>query len=164
VVLLPIVLVGTGCQREIPYGEVEGVVTLNGKPLTDVEVVFLPDPDKGTQGRRSVSLTDKEGRYRITSDTGRAGAPVGFHRVCIIDMLSPPWAPVAVMPGEGSKGGAPAGMKEPPGMKAVAAGGDNQKRSRFPSVYGNANSTPLRDVEVKDGTQTINFELKREKP
>src|SRR5262249_52672458 len=92
---LPVLLalLGTGCQRELPYGVVEGEVTLDGKPLTDVEVVFLPDPDRGTQGRRSVALVDREGRYRLASDAGRAGAPVGFHRVCVIDMRSPPWAP-----------------------------------------------------------------------
>jgi hypothetical protein len=155
-------LLGTGCQRELPYGVVEGEVTLDGKPLTDVEVVFLPDPDRGTQGRRSVALVDREGRYRLASDAGRSGAPVGFHRVCIIDMRSPPWAPVPVVPGDGADG--PAGRKEAAGTKPGAPVPDNSRRSRFPSAYGSANSTPLRDIEVKEGTQVINLELRNDLP
>jgi hypothetical protein len=158
--LLVLVPLGAGCQRELPYGEVEGVVTLNGKPLTDIEVVFLPDPEKGSRGRRSTSLTDKEGHYRITSDAGRAGAPVGLHRVCIIDQLNPPWTPVPALPGEDGK--VPAGMKGPAGTKAGPAGREDPKRPRFPAAYGSANSTPLRDVEVKEGTQKIDFDLKRD--
>lgn len=158
--LLVVVCLGSGCQRELPYGEVEGVVTFEGKPLTNVEVVFMPDPEKGGKGRRSTSLTDKEGRYRITSDAGKAGAPVGYHRVCIIDMLNPPWTPIAALPGEDGK--APGGAKGPAGMKVGPPGKEEPKRARFPAAYGSANSTPLRDVEVKEGTQKLDFDLKRD--
>jgi hypothetical protein len=154
--LLLLAPLAAGCRREPQYGEVEGVVTLDGKPLTDVEVVFLPDPNKGTRGRRSVALTDKEGRYRLASDAGRPGAPVGFHRVCIIDMLAPPWAPAPVLPEGNTKG--------PAGTKGGVAEPGHPARSRFPSAYGGANTTPFLDVEVKEGTQEINLDLKRGRP
>ena len=151
---------GTGCQKEQPYGLVEGVVTLDGKPLTKAEVVFMPDPEKGTTGRRSVSLTDEQGHYQINSDAGRPGAPVGFHRVCIKDMLEREKAgpgPVIILPEDTSKG--PAGTKPPDEANARAAG-PNKPKSRFPTAYGNAIDTPFRDIEVKEGTQIINLDLK----
>jgi hypothetical protein len=144
----------SGCQRERPYGEVEGVVTLDGRPLTHAEVVFMPDPEKGNSGRRSVALTDDQGHYQIASDAGRAGAPVGTHRVCVNDMLvgSPGMPPPTVLPDENAKG--PAGTTPP------AAGPRDQKRSRFPPAYSSAIDTPFRDIEVKAGSQVINLELK----
>jgi hypothetical protein len=123
-----------GCKDESVYGEVQGVVTLDGKRLTDVEVVFLPDPEKGTSGQRSVALADAQGRYRIASDAGRGGAPVGFHRVCINDLLASPAQP------------------------------EKQGKSRFPAEYSSARSTPLRDIEVKPGAQTIDLKVKRRLP
>ena len=150
--LVPLV---AGCQREQPYGEVEGVVTLDGKPLPHAEVVFMPDPEKGNSGRRSVALTDDQGHYRIASDGGRAGAPVGAHRVCVNDMLAgPPGAAPAAVVGPD---------ENPKGLAGVAATGTeqrNQKRARFPTTYSSAIDTPLRDIEVKPGSQVINLDLK----
>jgi hypothetical protein len=149
-----LVPLAAGCQREHPYGEVEGVVTLDGKPLTHAEVVFMPDPEKGNSGRRSVALTDDHGHYRIASDVGRPGAPVGVHRVCVNDMLvgSPGMPPPVVLPDDTAKG--------PAGSKPAPAGPGNQKRSRFPPAYSSAIDTPFRDIEVKEGSQVINLELK----
>jgi hypothetical protein len=144
----------SGCPREHPYGEVEGVVTLDGKPLAHAEVVFMPDPEKGNSGRRSVALTDDQGHYRIASDAGRSGAPVGAHRVCVNDMLagSPGVPPPAGLPDENAKG--------PAGTQPVPAGPGNQKCSRFPPAYSSAIDTPFRDIEVKEASQVINLELK----
>jgi hypothetical protein len=159
--LLLLALLGTGCQREQPYGEVEGVVTLDGKPLSKAEVVFFPDPEKGNTGRRSTALTDEQGRYRIASDTGRAGAPVGFHRVCINDLLAPRLGPAApVLPEEGEEKG-PAG---PAGMTAPGNAGQGMPKGRFPAEYSNSIKTPFRDIEVKEGTQVIDLPLKSTGP
>jgi hypothetical protein len=147
--LVLLVPLGSGCQREQPYGMVEGVVTLNGRVLTNAEVVFLPDPEKGTTGRRSVALTDEQGRYRIASDTGRPGAPVGTHRVCINDPLA---GPPGVAPPRAPKENRPAGTPE-------ASGPGNSKRSRFPAAYTSAATTPFRDIQVKEGSQVINLAL-----
>jgi hypothetical protein len=156
--LLPLLaLLGTGCQREQPYGEVEGVVTLDNKPLTKAEVVFFPDPAKGTTGRRSTAVTDEQGRYRLASDKGRAGAPIGFHRVCINDLIGAGIGPEApVLPEEGEEKG-PAG---PAGLKAPRRAGQNMPKSRFPKAYTNAAETPFRDIEVKEGAQVIDLSLK----
>jgi hypothetical protein len=152
---LPLVV---GCSQEFPYGEVEGVATLDGKPLTHAEVVFMPDPEKGTRGRRSVALTDKNGHYRIASDLGREGAPVGFHRVIINDMLVPKLGmiPVAVTPEEAGPTRGPIGLKAP-----TTPANPDQKKSRFPEAYADAIRTPFRGIEVKAGSQTIDLKLKR---
>jgi hypothetical protein len=154
---------GTGCQKEQPYGLVEGVVTLNGKPLTDVEVVFMPDPEKGTTGRRSASLVDKQGHYQIADDKGRPGAPVGIHRVCINDLLAPKGpgagaAPSVALPEDNSQDGV-AATKGAAGTNAGVKGLSKPK-SRFPAAYGSAPQTPFRDIEVTEGTQVINLDLK----
>jgi len=155
--LLPLAFLGSGCQREPPYGVVEGVVTLDGKALANVEVVFLPDPEKGTRGRRSVALTDEHGRYRLASDAGRPGAPVGIHRVCVNDLLAgPPGAFPLALPEDNPKGRA--------GTKADGAGLRPTTRSRFPPAYSDANVTPFRNIEVKEGSQEINLTLKSEGP
>jgi hypothetical protein len=139
------------CKSEQIYGEVEGTVTLEGKPLADVEVVFLPDPEKGNTGKRAVAFTDAKGRYRLASDGGRAGAPVGFHRVCVNDLRAgPSGAPVVVT--DDAK--APAGTANP------SSKSPERKRGRFPDVYSSAGATPLRDIEIKPGPQSIPIELK----
>ncbi len=63
-------------------------MTIDGKPLANAEVVFMPNPDKGAVGPRSVAITDKDGHYRIASDVGRDGTPVGFNSVVINDLVA----------------------------------------------------------------------------
>lgn len=156
--LLPLFALA-GCSGERPYGEVEGVVTLDGRPLANAEVSFLPDPEKGNGGPRSVALTDKDGRFRITSDAGRAGAPVGAHRVCVKDLLVGP--PGVMQPPEAFNPDDPG--KGPVGTRAPAPTAP-KKQSRFPGAYSNSSQTPLRDIEVREGKQTINVELKSALP
>jgi hypothetical protein len=73
----------------VPYGEVEGTVTLAGRPLPDVEVMFLPETDAGYSGPFSSGFTNESGRFRlIEMRSGRSGALVGIHRVCVKDLLA----------------------------------------------------------------------------
>jgi hypothetical protein len=152
-VLVPL----TGCRANHPYGEVEGMVTLEGQPLANVEVVFLPDPEKGNTGRRSVALTDAQGRYQLASDAGQEGAPVGFHRVCINDLLAGPPG-VAVPAPLVEQGAKPAGAPNP------AAQPPKESRSRFPPDYGSSVSTPFRAIQIKPGSQRIDLDVKRKLP
>src|SRR5438552_19006537 len=100
-VFLSAALLLTGCGSKPQIVDVSGVVKLDGVPLPDALVEFLPDPDKGTNGPRSSGKTDAEGRFRLLRDDEQYGAVVGFHRVLIQDMRTfPP-------PREKHKGGAP---------------------------------------------------------
>ena len=119
-----------GCNRGPEYGEVEGTVTLDGKPLNSVEVVFLPDPDKGNRGPRAAAYTDERGHYQLFCEKAdRAGAVAGAHRVCVFDLTA---------------------LSQTPGKA---------KPSRLPPVYGDAQATPFRDVTVRPGTQTLDFNV-----
>lgn len=126
-----------GCGSKPTMTEVFGIVKLDGAPMPDALVEFLPDPDKGTNGPRSSGKTDSEGRFRLMRDDEQMGAVVGWHRVLIQDMRTfPP-------PREQHKGGVPPVM--PP--------------SRIAAQYQNASRTPLRQ-EVKPESPTIVVDVK----
>lgn len=133
----------TGCSEVGPeYAEVEGIVTLAGKPLPEVEVVFYPDPETGTEGPRASCYTDEQGRFRLRSEqTGRGGVVVGKHKVCVQDLTSIPPPPLLDLP---------PGEMPPPHRKGPP---------RVPQRYWSLNTTPYQNVEVKPGPQTINLDL-----
>lgn len=159
VVLIILLLLTTGCKSEIPYGSVEGVVTVDGKPLAGAEVVFMPNPDKGTVGPRSVAITDKDGRYRIASDKGRDGTPVGFNTVVINDLVALDMK-YKIMAGKAPPTVDDDAPKSP--MQASSDPSEQQQvkvKLRFPEAYTDAARTPFRDIEVKPGVQTIDLKL-----
>src|SRR4051794_11621485 len=77
-----------GCAgRE--FAEVEGTVTLDGAPLPEVEVVFVPDPERGLGGNNATAYTDAQGHYRLRAvRDGRDGATLGWYRVVVIDLAA----------------------------------------------------------------------------
>jgi hypothetical protein len=77
-----------GCGKTPPpILEVEGVVLLDGKPLNNVEVRFLPMIDQGSQ-YMARGITDKDGRFKLTCK-GQAGACAGENRVVISEAEIP---------------------------------------------------------------------------
>ena len=72
---------GVGCQREgrLPTAPVRGTVTLDGQPVTEGEVVFLPAAGKPSRGR-----LDAEGAFVLSAYTSGDGAVIGAHRVGVI--------------------------------------------------------------------------------
>ncbi|HEY2786676.1 MAG TPA: hypothetical protein VGJ05_17060, partial [Fimbriiglobus sp.] len=76
-------LVGAGCSRGPTLAPVSGTVTLNGKPLANVQVEFWPEGS----APRSVGMTDQQGRFTLTTDgEGKPGAVVGSHKVVLHDL------------------------------------------------------------------------------
>jgi hypothetical protein len=132
-----------------PRAEVEGVVTLDGRPLPNVEVIFLPDPELGSTGPRAAALTDAQGHYRLHSDRGQDGAVVGKYRVLIVDNAARQRAP---RPPQAS------GAEPPPSAFTLPPQG-GKKASRVPVRYGSATATPLRSIEVKRGPQRHDFKV-----
>jgi hypothetical protein len=152
------VLAAAGCGRGPEWAEVEGVVTLDGKPLPNVEVVFLPDPELGSAGPRAAALTDAEGRYHLRGDAGQEGAVVGWHRVLIVDNAARPKAPgrPAVKPGDADDN-APAGGVALPKQRPRPS--QQKMMGRVPARYTSATETPLKRVEVKPGPQRHDFDV-----
>ena len=141
-VLMSLVL---GCSRGPELANVEGVVTLDGQPLEKVEVIFLPDSEKGNTGPRASSYTDAQGHYKLHCDqANQDGAALGLNRIYIRDLTVPIRLP---------------GMKKAPAELARPdAQSESGKGPRVPAVYTSAGQTPLH-LEVKPGSQTHNIEL-----
>ena len=71
-----------GCGgRDLPeLAPVEGTVTLDGKPLPNVMVQFLPE----NGGRPSTGTTNDEGHYELTYVAGEMGARLGRNKVEVV--------------------------------------------------------------------------------
>jgi hypothetical protein len=69
---------------------VEGVVTLDGQPLPNVIVTFVPNSRGGAQPPSSTARTDDQGRFQLqckrSGDTEEPGAVVGTHSVLVTQM------------------------------------------------------------------------------
>ena len=151
-VLLPLLF--AGCGQVPPMGTVSGVVTLDGQPLPDVEVQFLPDPEQGTRGATASCYTDEQGRFTLRTERHhKDGALVGTHRVVFVD--------IAALPSPGSLlgMGVMPGMEDPAGLAAIPRREQKPKKNRVPVWYTDPNQTPYRAIEVKPGDQTLNFDL-----
>lgn len=72
-------LVGCGGRRDTPaLGEVTGKVTLDGQPLANAKVEFIP-----ASGRPSFGESGADGSYRLEYTANYTGAVVGQHTVKI---------------------------------------------------------------------------------
>lgn len=71
-----------------PLVPAEGVVILDGKPLANADVMFIPQ--EGTAGQALFGRTDAEGHFRMaTPDGKRQGAAVGRYKVTIQKLVKP---------------------------------------------------------------------------
>jgi hypothetical protein len=79
-------LVVSGC-RSYKATTVSGRVTLDGKPLPDATVTFVPEANAPGKDPlpSSVGTTGEDGRYSLVFDDGskKEGAVVGKHKVII---------------------------------------------------------------------------------
>src|SRR5262245_38752936 len=67
-----------GCGEGGPrLGQVTGKVTLDGKPLPNVSVTFMPK-----EGGTASGVTDANGNYELTHNNGK-GAPLGKNMVAV---------------------------------------------------------------------------------
>jgi hypothetical protein len=135
-----------GCSGR-QFAEVEGTVTLDGKPLDEVEVVFVPDSLKGNPGNNASAYTDAQGHYKLRSERDQKdGTVLGPHRVILIDLPAQP----DLRPGSAL----------PPGEAARTPMPSKPKTRRFPVRYEDTQLTPFKEVEVKPGKQTLDFDVK----
>ena len=79
------VLSVAGCNKAVPVAEVSGIVKMDGKPVPNVKIMFMPDPQKGTAGPFSAGLSDDEGHFKLTCEDERSGAVVGWHKVVLLN-------------------------------------------------------------------------------
>lgn len=79
-----------GCGSGVATAKVEGVVTLDGKPLSEIRVLFQPgNKSAEAAGMGSFGLTDSNGKFVLKlSDSQSEGAVVGNHTITLADKLS----------------------------------------------------------------------------
>jgi len=126
-----------GCKGgpSVEFSKVQGVVRVNGQPQRGAAIQFSPDREKGNGVPAFANGTsDDQGKYTLKySYQGKVGdgAPVGWHRVMVIDTT------VGVTPQ-----------------------GQTPKPSAIPMTYGTPATTPLL-VEVKSGDNSIDLDIKK---
>jgi hypothetical protein len=76
---------GCGDSKSYSVAPVSGIVTLDGKPLPQAEITFLPvgGADNPTPGPGSAGKADADGRYELETINQESGAVVGMHKVQI---------------------------------------------------------------------------------
>jgi len=119
-------------------GNVTGTIKVNGEPISNAAVTFMP-----VEGRASIGLTDAEGRYKMVYTVGQDGARIGKHKVFITTEV----------------------VKEPAyGHQSGAADPVRQKgrKELLPKNYSERNYTEL-TANVESGDNTIDFDLTVEK-
>jgi hypothetical protein len=121
-----------GCEKQEPLGQVEGRVTLDGRPVTDAAVVF----ENREAGVSVTAELDADGRYRVET-YDRDGLPPGTYQV-------------AVRPGTAYTGEAPLAAEPGPG-----SGGGN---ADVPEKYRRTDTSGL-SAEVELGKNELDFEL-----
>ena len=89
-VVFPFALVAfwAGCSSDSKLGSVDGVVRLDGKPLTTGTVRFLP-----AAGRTATGEIQSDGTFSIGTYGKTDGALIGMHQVVIIAIQTDPDAP-----------------------------------------------------------------------
>jgi len=119
---------------------------MNGEPLDNCLVTFLPEPGQEPAGLRATGLTDQRGHYRLRLDDQREGASVGWHRVIVQDLT------VSTGVRRRDHGTVDEEMDEtrPP---------PPARRSRVPAKYNSPEDTPLRR-ELKPGRQVVDLAIR----
>lgn len=67
-----------------PVAPVSGIVTIDGDPAANIELIFTPEQIEGgtaNVGPYSIGQTDASGKYILTTRDGVSGAVVGKHAV-----------------------------------------------------------------------------------
>ncbi|HVS37648.1 MAG TPA: hypothetical protein VMS17_18950 [Gemmataceae bacterium] len=118
------VLLAAGCGgKQAAFNEkVEGTVKIDGAPLTQVMVEFVPD-DAAAGAPTATGYTDGKGHFQLTHDKNQPGAALGKHHVILV---------------QGRPGGAQGDRDAQPDAPAAAP---------LPQVYTIAAKTPLQ-VEI----------------
>ena len=144
-VLASVAFHGCGGQR-VEY--VDGVVTLDGKPVSRAIVQFIP---RG-EGRHAGGQTDAGGMYRLNTmgGTSGAGAKAGDYYVAI-DAYEDPFAGMPERPADAAE-------VEKWDQKMAQLGMKPAKRLS-PKEYADQQTSGL-SATVKPGRNKIDFELK----
>lgn len=126
-----------GASDQPDLGRVTGTITLDGKPLHGMAVVFYPDNGRPARGR-----TDLNGKYELTYIRRTRGTKVGHNRVEIA--TSEEGEEDIEEPGDGGEDTGAA--QKPPEREKIT----------IPARY---NTTSELNADVKPGENVFDFQL-----
>jgi len=127
-----------GCGGGSAAPPVEGVVTLDGKPLANATVQLIPQGQN--MGQTGFGRTSADGKFTIASADGRAtGALAGEYKVVISKHIRPDGSDYIAKP------------DEDPMLAAY--------KELLPPVYSNAEQTKLQTTIGAEGKKDLNFNL-----
>jgi len=75
-----------GCRPQVPLVPVEGILLLDGQPLPEVLVTFIPEAAGPHPPIRSMGMSDESGNFTLRAETLSPGALGGEHRVIVEDL------------------------------------------------------------------------------
>jgi hypothetical protein len=134
-------LTSAGCGNQ-NLSKVEGLVTLDGVPLSRATVSFMPVG----QGRAASGLTDGNGYFRLTTFRTDDGALAGDYRVIVaVDE-----AEQRDLTTDAGKSEARLGTMTPQGKKKQAEQ-KSKKPRQVPEIYSDIKKTPLKEVVPTNG-------------
>jgi hypothetical protein len=144
----------TGCGESGPeLASVSGKLTKGGQPLASVSVTFSPSAG----GPSSAAQTDAEGRFVLVSQSGKAGAVLGEHKVTLqhvetsgSDSADPMARMKAMMDARGGSGQNQGGRS--------SAAPTYEKSDVVPEEYTSATKTPLK-YTVSSGSNEFDIPL-----
>lgn len=151
-VCFSLVILVVGCQpkgRGLKVEYVEGVVTLDGTPVSDASVEFLPV--QSGSGEAAGGFTNAQGVYKLSSMNGdpEKGAIAGDYNVTVRKIEA-----TSYLNDDGTfKPGAP---KDSTGQLISTV-----QKDILPAVYKDRNKTPVQ-LTVAPGNNKLNIELKKD--
>jgi hypothetical protein len=150
-VLVAVAGCGGGKSRTVP---VEGVVTLDGQPLSGAMVHFLP---QGTRGPAATGATGSDGSFKLTTYNTGDGAVPGDYKI-IITYKEPDSGIQQVAPND-PKAMADA-MKTFNDSSRKAQKTKAKTKSKVPDAYSKEETTTLKQRVPADGPVKIDLNSK----
>ena len=89
---LSLFLAASGCHgKPLPQlTEVEGVVLVDGEPLPQAQIQFVPELANFGAEYNSSAVTDNQGKFKLVCrKTGEPGAVIGMNRVVVLEYTPP---------------------------------------------------------------------------
>lgn len=141
----------SGCSesagsKKPPTFPVSGTVTMNGQPVADAMVVFVPT---AKEGQSAVAKTNAEGKYQATTFSTGDGALAGEYLVKVSKHDTPPAAPGA---------GRSLSHEEEQKIYVEKTTPTEPPKSYLPSKYENESTSGLKHT-VFDGPTTFDIKI-----
>jgi hypothetical protein len=152
-VLAALLLLAAGCGGKHTPVKVNGVVTLDGKPVEGATVTFYIGGD-GQEGRPATGRTDASGAFQLNTMGNEDGALPGEYKVVIAKWV--PALPDLKVPDFPKT---PEGRAQREEFLYRAYGNRPRGKNILPARYGDPNTTPL--TATVNGKTTVNFELSK---